>query len=1402
MKRHLERSTIISRRLLSLALAASLALPLDALAASVALATSPLATSSTSTVKPNVMFIIDDSGSMDWDYLPDWANDRNPLTDTYYTSTPELFRNSGFNGVAYNPAITYTRPVLYNADGTLNTSTYPSQTGQDSATGADSTTKPNWKYVKNDAYGVQSSSRSNLQGIASFYVFVPGEYCSTENLTSCVAATAPTTVSGVLYDKPAGLRWCNSAALTNCRSINDSTYKYPRYPGQATPATASVKVDNGIQSGDKVTGITVNGKQILSGTVTSGSKSESDMASDIAQKINNCTAGLVGSCTIAGYSASSQSSTVTINAPDSAGAITVKPVVSQSGHSYTVSAFGGYLAPIPGSNLFTEIVSGSSYPYPGKTDKAATRTDCAGTTCTYAEEMTNYANWWTYYHTRMQSMKTSVSRAFKTIDNRFRVGFNSISYTGSTDGTKFLHLDTFELAHKNSWYTHLFATNPTSSTPLRGALSNAGKLYAKKISGQTVDPVQYSCQQNFTILSTDGYWNTNLESSSYGPYNLQGGNVGNLDGGTTARPMYEGPNSTSNTLADIAKYYYDTDLRTSALGNCSGGISPDFPGGNPDVCTNNVFVSSADNNLKQHMTTFTMGLGADGTLNFSPDYETATSGDYYSLKNGLGSPTVNWSNPISNDQGERIDDLWHAAVNGRGAYFSAKDPDAIIAGFNKALSSITAKLGSAAAAATSTLNPVSGNNFAYVASYTTVKWIGNLEARTINTDTGVVSGTASWCVENVPAATCASPGTVVADTSGSSTVYRCVVASSTAGSCTSPGVFDSVTSECRTEIVNACTGTLAARVGATTDTRAIYTAPAGGLTPLVKQNLVPFDSSYAVANPTNFSAAHINTLNQWGLLTGAQQTAAAGVNLVNYLRGHIGFEDRASNDPANRLYRTREAVLGDALESQPAFISRPVFNYPYAGYTDFKATYAGRTGTVYMGTNDGMMHAFASSDGAERWAYVPSMVIPNLWKLASTSYSSTHANFVNGSPVTTDFYCTANCGGESDGAASASWRTILVAGLNGGGRGYYALDITVPEKPVLLWEFTTTAGNGSTKDDDLGYSFGRPVVTRKSDGTWVVLVTSGYNNTSPGDGIGYLYVLNANTGAIISKISTAVGSTSTPSGLAKIAPWNEEPGGNRVGFLYGGDLLGNLWRFDINGATAATIGTGDVLKFATLFSDAAGTSPQAITTTPVLGKIKEKRVIYIGTGKYLEAGDLNTTQKQTQYAIKDDDVATTLVNPRTTLVNQTLSPNPDGTGTRVVASPNPVDFVTGRGWYVDFPDGGTGGVAAERANVDGRLVRKVLLVPTIVPSSTVCSPGGYGWLNFFDYETGAALETLVSAKYDSTIVGINVIYIAGEPKVEVVTSTNPTPQLNTQITFPPIPSGFTGKRVIWRELIP
>lgn len=1433
-----------TQRLHFLMVVTGIAMPLCTLAAPpVQLATEPLVTNTNSAVKPNIMFILDDSGSMDSDYLPDWANDSHPTTKTNYTSMPELFRNNGFNGIAYNPAIYYEPPVNYTATGTLDVATYPSQTGASTKQGAVNNTAlsvlgtPNWQAVKDDAYGVQSTRTSNLEGNAYYYTFVPGEYCSTDAMDRCVTSTAPTTVGGIVYDRPALVRWCNSATLSNCQAINTTTYKYPRYPGYTTttPATSDINLNGGGTASSLKVGV----EEILSASVNNNSANR--LIPLIIDSINACTVAITGNCTVAGYSAAPG---VGKNAPDivitaPVALMNVRDTPIPSGNNFrkaNITAFSGYSAgvTVPGSNLRTDIVA-SKIDYP----KSAKRIDCtaaklagsATDSCNYREEMTNYANWWTYYQTRLQAMKTSVSRAFKTLDERFRVGFSTISETGVTNnidasghGT-FLGNDTFELQHKHNWYSMLFGTKKASATPLRGALSKAGRYYANIFKNQ-VDPVLYSCQQNFTILSTDGYWNTNDEvTGSYAALDLAGKTITNQDGGTTPRPLYEGSTAISPTLADISKYYHDTDLRTIALGNC--GTTD--PTSEAPLCTNNVFTSDTDNVQTQHMTTFTMGLGVSGLLNYTADYPTATSGDFYNLKNGLGNPTVNWPDPIKNSGQERIDDLWHAAINGTGEYFSAKNPDQIVDGFRRTLANITAKLGSAAAAATSTLNPVAGNNYAYVASYTTVKWKGNLEARTIDVNTGVISESVNtsdaggWCAEDVVADNTCKGVITKMDGGGGSLTYHCVTPIASGATCAGTVTGTNCVGPA---IAASCTGRMIAQVLPDSDTRTIYTANSPTATPLTTIPLgrVTFVPANLANYAADFSISHINGLSQWPDIQAAGlEATAAGTNLINYLRGQYQYDARGTN--ATKLYRYREAILGDALESQPVYIGPPVFSFSDTTYTQFKSANLNRYGTVYMGTNDGMLHAFMAKTiagtsppelgGHEHWAYIPSMVIPNLWMLADFNYATKHVNFVNGSPIVSDAY----------NSTTLSWHTILVGGLNGGGRGYYALDVTNPSNPLLLWEFSATKPS-PYGDADLGYTFGKPIITQKKDGKWVVLVTSGYNNgtdamppgvaavASPGtppfvsnsplgDGKGYLYVLDAFTGKIISKITTGAGSAAAPSGLGGIATWNEAPStGNLAGYTYGGDLDGNLWRFDINDtATAATIGLGSALKLAIL-KDALGNT-QPMTTAPVLGSVQGQRVVFTGTGKYLEESDLTNALVQTQYAIADNNATVTLNDPRTAsgldhLVQQTIIPNPNGTATRLVAdNVNTVDFGTGRGWFADFPDSG------ERVNIDGNLVLGTLIAPTIVPSNTDCSPGGYGWLNYFNYKTGTAVKDLVSQKTDSPIVGVNVIYIKGKPIVEVVTADRPTPvKPKLDLDFADSSAGFAKKRVLWRQLIP
>ena len=109
-------------------------------------------------------------------------------------------------------------------------------------------------------------------------------------------------------------------------------------------------------------------------------------------------------------------------------------------------------------------------------------------------------------------------------------------------------------------------------------------------------------------------------------------------------------------------------------------------------------------------------------------------------------------------------------------------------------------------------------------------------------------------------------------------------------------------------------------VGPASDTRTIYKSDGAG----ALQDFV-----YANVNAADFAATG---LSQWSTFTTTQKTTAAGTNLVNFLRGQTGFEQRTSNTVTDRLFRYREATLGDPLESQPFFISKPIFSYADPGY--------------------------------------------------------------------------------------------------------------------------------------------------------------------------------------------------------------------------------------------------------------------------------------------------------------------------------------------------------------------------------------------------------------------------------------------------------------------------------------
>jgi type IV pilus assembly protein PilY1 len=310
------------------------------------------------------------------------------------------------------------------------------------------------------------------------------------------------------------------------------------------------------------------------------------------------------------------------------------------------------------------------------------------------------------------------------------------------------------------------------------------------------------------------------------------------------------------------------------------------------------------------------------------------------------------------------------------------------------------------------------------------------------------------------------------------------------------------------------------------------------------------------------------------------------------------------------------------------------------------------------------------------------------------------------------------------------------------------------------------------------------------------VVTSGYNNVSPGDGKGYLYVLDLASGAILSTIATNAGDTATPTGLAKIAAYADLfQKDNTSRYVYGGDIRGNVWRFDLDTDTVLLMGT---------LTDSAS-RPQSVTTRPELSSIKGYRVLFIGTGRFLGMSDLQDpatwipastdAYQQSLYAFKDTGVP--LGNLRTSgnLVKQTLSVSSLTRST----STNSVDWTSANGWYVDFNPGGDS--PGERVNIDPQLVMGTLVVGTNVPNMTACTFGGDSLIYYFRYDSGTYVATspsqIVAQKFPGKLMaGITLYGIGGNASGNIKFADN-----SNSTTHPPVGgSAGTGKRIGWREI--
>jgi type IV pilus assembly protein PilY1 len=493
----------------------------------------------------------------------------------------------------------------------------------------------------------------------------------------------------------------------------------------------------------------------------------------------------------------------------------------------------------------------------------------------------------------------------------------------------------------------------------------------------------------------------------------------------------------------------------------------------------------------------------------------------------------------------------------------------------------------------------------------------------------------------------------------------------------------------------------------------------------VAKSGTPFQWNPALA-PAGISAA-----TALGMALSTFPADTNGQDVLQFIRGSNAQELRNGGPFRNRTHK-----LGDIVFSAPLYVGTPNGLTQTADYFAFATAHANRSPVVYVGANDGMLHAFDAATGTERFAYIPNGVLNNLVKLANPYYNQQHQYFVNGSPRVADVKF----------ASDGSWHTVLVGTEGAGGGTVFALDVSAPDSLVteaevaqaVLWEFS---------DADMGLSFSEPEIVGTAAG-WMVMVGNGYNspNQKP-----VLYGLNPQTGAILAKVdlcaaAPAACSSAVANGLSSVAVVNSYGQVSAAANVaYAGDLQGNVWRVDISDPNPANW----IVSIMFQTTDPSG-APQPITTAPAV-TLNPKfpnllgTMVYVGTGQLLGIPDISTTQIQTMYGIYDPPTGATPpigfagIPNRTNLQPQVLAnESANGVSVRTVPTPSavPLPPTAGavRGWYVDLSlSPGERIIADPEIESGGGVV-----FTTYQPNPSTCSGGGSAWLMVLNFASGAA----------------------------------------------------------------
>lgn len=885
----------------------------------------------------------------------------------------------------------------------------------------------------------------------------------------------------------------------------------------------------------------------------------------------------------------------------------------------------------------------------------------------------NFANWFQYHRNRILSMVGSSSHAMAGVEN-MRVGYFTINNRQN--------VTMYDVAtQRPDLFGQIYRLKPNGGTPNRQAVAFLGEQFRRTDDGA---PVIRACQKNGGMLFTDGYTNVNNSASGYGNADSAGG---------THFPGAPFADGYSNTIADIAASYYagsSTPLRTG--NSFPAGLVP-VPEQCKSLDASTPDWKRLDCQTNLHMNFYGVTLGAQGLI-----YEVnqAATKDPYAN-------APNWNangDPLTDDDGRVIDELWHAAINSRGEFINAKTPSDVTEAMRRVLSAVGSGSSPSGTFAQSGARIGTGSlavSPMYDVQNNGTDWFSRLTASSVSLNAArEAQFTRMWeASEQVP--TPAARNVYFNDGSsvrkfGTSTV-------SLAGLCNLSKTLYPAQSIC---------------------TEATLTAL--GATAASAANYLLGDSSGEVRNKGQLR----DRTTVLGDIVNSTPLISAPVDDFGY-----------------------RALGGTLASGYVAYLNTKRNNNRYV---------------VYAGANDGMLHAFdggmdaagtlGGNGGRELFGYIPATSYGHMGNLLipydptkKNAQPFVHKYFVDG-PLTV-----------GDTFYGTGWHTTLVGSTGAGGRGVFALDVTTPGSftdASRLWEINDLAGDAGVRAN-IGHVLGKPVIVpvRAADGTvsWKAIFGNGYASAS---GKAVLFVVDISATPTIRMIEATEG-TSTISGrngLGNIVvmdrvnnmstdPVTGTPVRIRDGYadtVYAADLKGAVWKFDL--LSSATSVTVPVFTTGT-FVQSGLTYRQPITGGLQVAAGENGGVLVMfGTGSFSFNDDtlpVSYTQIQSLYGFNDRvNGAVTSTLTRANLTPNTVVTNGSSRSLQVGTRPS-----GSLGWYVDLP-------AGERSVGYPELASGILFIPTYAPQEVTsgCSTTGSNWL--FGLNPRSGIAALSGARSGST----------------------------------------------------